>query len=83
MGIALHQTEFELGYAGVAFIGRAFALLRLVKRCRAKLSTESMGVLLPTVGSILLIAASEVSFQFSHLIPCYLTFPSGSDSNSP
>jgi hypothetical protein len=82
MELALHQTDFELGYAGVAFIGHAFALLRLVKRCRAKLSMGLMGVLLPTVGSIHLIAASEVSFQFSHLIPCYLIFPSGSYSNS-
>lgn len=83
MEFALHQTDFELGYAGAAFIGRAFALLRLVKRCRAKSSMELMGVLLPTVGSIHLIAASEVSFQFLHLIPCYLLiFPSGHFSNS-
>jgi hypothetical protein len=68
MGIALHQTDFEAGYAGAAFIGHAFALLRLVKRCRAKLSmTSIIGVLLPTVGRSLLIAASEVSF-FSHLM---------------
>jgi hypothetical protein len=69
MGIALRQTDSVLGYAGGAFTGLVFALLRLVKRCRAKLSTELMGVLLPTVGSILLIAAFEVSLQFSHLIP--------------
>lgn len=68
MGIALRQTDFELGYAGAAFIGRVSALLRPVKRCHARSSTELMGVLLPTVGSIPLIAVSEVSFQFSNLI---------------
>ena len=64
MEFVLHQPDFKLGYAGMAFIGHAFALLRLVKRCRAKLSMGLMGVLLPTVGSIHLIAASKVSFNF-------------------
>ena len=81
MEFVSHQMDFELGYAGVAFIGHAFALLRLAKRCRAKSSMELMGVLLPTVGSTHLIAVSEVGFQFSHFIPRYLIFPSGSFSN--
>jgi hypothetical protein len=74
MELALHRMDFELGYAGMAFIGHAFALLRLVNQCRAKSSMELVGVSLPTVDSFRLIVASEVSFQFSHLIPCYLIF---------
>lgn len=66
MGNALSLTVFELGSAGVAFIGRVFAPSRPASQCRAKLSMEPTGVFPPTVGSFRLIVASVVSLLFSH-----------------
>jgi hypothetical protein len=73
MGNILNPPVFEPGSVGAAFIGRVFARLRRVSRCRVILSMESTDASPPTVANFHLTVAFVVSFLFFHT-ESYLTY---------